>query len=576
MIKTSQIFAFLDKKAAINVDADSSHPKISVPKDNFLHWLPNFDKKDKELIVNVHGGGTTHSYVIGDAEGTNKATENYFFGTHQQGKEMEEAIKKLREKDIHSVHSFACNADGGGRPEFYEKLLGKDLDDVTMTPAGHVGVFGQQFSHGVAKLYNGLNYITGGHQTYAAPQHHYHKVKDHFLGIPTGSHWEDQGEYYPLVDRIAGNRWVQAGVGVGMAGLAYGLYKKYKSKKKLDAIKDKVLSKKASGIEAVHEGHSIAEMAQHAAHLGHNIHSGLEAPATAAKIMSKVAPATEGTTGILSKLAPVTKGLNTVSNALKPITHNPAFETAGKWAYPVTSALDGVTTLTKGPQKAFNEQQDYYSKPMEHGIIKTPLNIARTGLHAMSHPVSTLGAIGGMASDMYHNVGDINESNRTRTEGQQAMQQLQQQHEQRWTRENQAIINSPAYAQNNPNNLSPDKWRQQANQPDSNFDVRQDGVHFVQNTNGMPANNFLLAKHNQLPREEMVVQQPTPPPNIAQNRPIPNPGLASKTQSPAPMISGPAPTTKPTLGSPALAGPDHGGGAPGSDPNIGKKLLASK
>ncbi|WP_395000258.1 hypothetical protein [Acinetobacter sp.] len=613
MIKTSQIFEFLDKKAAINVDTNSSHPTIRVPRDNFLHWLPNFDKKDKELIVNVHGGGYSHSYMLGDAEGTNRATENFFFGTHQDGHDMTEAIKKLREKEIHSVHSFACNADGGGRPEFYEKLLGKDLDDVTMTPAGHVGIFGQQFTQGLAKLYNGINYITGGHDTYAAPQHHFHKVKDHFLGVPTGSHWEDQGEYYPLVDRLAGNHWVQAGVGVGMAGLAYGLYKKYNSKKKLNTIKDKVMAKKAQTpagtMEAIHEGHGAAANAVHTAHSlfspVHIAHGALEAPHMAHEALgaanqignaNKLVQGSNMLSKVNSGIGGLGKATGAVSKFVAPVTNNGAFKWLTNKAPLINGAIDMGQMMTAHDGLDKN-QEEYNNKGL--------LGKAWTGF---AHPVKTLAAAESNLYGIHKGMGELRQVNKDVASSQSRLNDTSQMLA-RQQGEIKNVAQSPAYQQYNPHHLGPGKWRaEQLNNPNANFDSTG---HYVQNASEHNANTIALRNGQSRP-EEMIVQQPTPQQNLAHSRPNPNPGQPQRGSEmviqpstippsmarpnpnrgllgaqpaqiagpapqapgiPQPQLAGPAPE-KSTLGGPMMAGPDSGGTA-GGNPDIGKNILAN-
>lgn len=554
MIQTSQIFDFLDKKADVHVNINGNRSSLSIPKDNFLHWLPNFDKKDKELIVNVHGGGHSHSYQIGDAEGKNRAIENYFFGTHQHGDQMKEAIKKLRDQEIHSVHSIACNGEGGGRPEFYEKLLDKDLTDVIMTPPGYVGIFGQHFSNGPAKLYNGLNYITGGHATYAAPQHHYQKVDGFF-----GDRWEDKGEYYPLVDRLAGNHWVQAGVGVGMAGLAYGLYKKHKNKKKLEALKNNVLKTAQAPHDTLNPLVHGAEMAEHIIVPIERTNAALEATHHGAHAAKGIASGTSA----MSKIPGLTgaaKGMQGAAKLVAPITNSPVFKAVSPWVAPVALGTEATAIFGQG-NKGVNNAVEKFQQQSPLGAIKNTL----------LHPAQTLVGIGGTASDMYHGAKDISQLKAETAQITQANQTLQQQHQQRWAKEDQAVQNSPLAGMNG---LSPRQINQQFGDQ-LNYDGGK--AHFAQNTN-TPGHQQMaqsqqerLAKNNGIPRMGDMVVNGTPSPTLAQApKSVPSTGMQSKS-----MLAGPAPQ-KPTLGGPLIAGANSGGllgGTPGSNPNIGKQLL---
>lgn len=219
---------------------------------SLLSVLPLHAKKDHQLYVDLHGGGPKYQYTIGDTQG-NGITEFGPLVTYIGNKELYGNVQTLHNQPIDNVYSIACNHEGGGRPEFYEKLLDKNLNDVVMTPPGYYGIAGQQFTNGFGYLYN---MMTGTQSV--APQHHYHKIRDSLFGVIPTSHWEDQGEVHTPFDQGVehyGPLGLGAMAGLSAAGLAYHLYKKMKK----PPIHPKKTKKASDATAAIHAGFKTIE-----------------------------------------------------------------------------------------------------------------------------------------------------------------------------------------------------------------------------------------------------------------------------------------------------------------------------
>lgn len=220
MIKRSQILEWLSKKAEVKLDGGKNYNKLYDTEHKFWSDLPNLNKKDKQLDISTHGGGGEDMYALSDTAGKDAAIE-FGTGTIDVGN-MRKHVKDLSKEDIERVHSIACNVDGGGDPRFYEKMLGKDLKEVTMTPDGHYGVFGQQFTNVHGHANNAIQSLLGIKGHTVAPQHVYQKTHESSLPFGWGDKWEDKGEHHTAFDTYG----LPAIAGGGIAALAYGLYKK--------------------------------------------------------------------------------------------------------------------------------------------------------------------------------------------------------------------------------------------------------------------------------------------------------------------------------------------------------------
>ncbi len=246
MISKEQILGWIEKKATpfvVKEHAGNRH-EIYDKTFPFTSW-PYFDGKDNQVRMDMHGGGPKHFYGLQNNQlGSEGALELPMFGVVPYGHEgFPQTIHKLREnKDIDKVFSAACNIEGGGRPEFFEKLLDKDLKEVIMTPPGYYGVAGQQMTNAVSNTLNTVLDIMGEPGGRGSAQHIYHK-QEHWMPFGIGDHWKDVGVHETAFDHAAMNYGLPA-AGLGMAGLAYALFKKKQNKEKLTKIKNQVVKKK--------------------------------------------------------------------------------------------------------------------------------------------------------------------------------------------------------------------------------------------------------------------------------------------------------------------------------------------
>jgi len=168
------------------------------------------------VMSHIHGGGDKGEYGIFNAEDpknpavyTQTRSGNLSLGAqHLIPKEV------LNSKPKHVV-SNACNSQGGGCPQFYANIFGPQVETVSMTPPGKIGIAG-------TTAMNVLDPIIRRSFPKSSPLHTYErgaaKPIPNFKGVEgrltVGHDWIDKGEYQtPL-----GNKARAVGTAIRNAG----------------------------------------------------------------------------------------------------------------------------------------------------------------------------------------------------------------------------------------------------------------------------------------------------------------------------------------------------------------------
>ena len=263
MISKEQFLKWTEKKSEVEYKDLPNDRHEVIDKDLPLSKLPFLDGKDDQLKVDLHGGGNKGWYTLSDTKGEEGAHEspniiisndgkgdvvgNSLLGTNIKafGESFPKHLDALKDSKIDKVFSIACNVDGGGSPKFWEKLLHKPLKEAIITPPGHYGVAGQQFSNAPQHVLNKVLDLLGDKGGRGANQHVYERVDDKLLGfIPAGHHFEDKGEFHTKFDEGADKAMhigLPAAGAIGIGRLAYSLYKRKKSEPQREQIKKKIL-----------------------------------------------------------------------------------------------------------------------------------------------------------------------------------------------------------------------------------------------------------------------------------------------------------------------------------------------
>jgi len=163
------------------------------------------------VLSNIHGGGFKGNYGI---ENNGSAYEEGLLGNLSLGKKHLIPKEVLNSKPKHVV-SNACNVEGGGCPQFYANIFGPQVERVSMTPPGKIGIGG-------TTAINVLDPTTRRWFPKSSPLHTYErgaaKPIPNFKGVEgrltVGHDWMDKGEYQtPL-----GNKARAVGTAIRNAG----------------------------------------------------------------------------------------------------------------------------------------------------------------------------------------------------------------------------------------------------------------------------------------------------------------------------------------------------------------------
>lgn len=221
----------LHKEAKVPIQVDSQagnqhqlYDPTFAQTDGWLGMLPYPNTGPNSAFVDLHGGGGLNHYGIANNQhGMNHeaVVQNGlggYFGYSGDGhtNTLADGVERLSKAQLHKLHSIACNVDGGGTPEFYDNLLGGQLNEVEMTPPGFAGVPGQGQTNLGVWLYNHSD--PGDHQ--AAAQHIYKKEHVDSL-IPFMSHdkWVDHGDYTPPIDQFVNDHGTEMAGGAALTGI---------------------------------------------------------------------------------------------------------------------------------------------------------------------------------------------------------------------------------------------------------------------------------------------------------------------------------------------------------------------
>lgn len=210
-----------DPQEGLRFDADHmwDHP---IPNLTFKNDLFT-DEAPDQFTIRAHGTGLKdHGQIISQFGGGNEVVQftdgkdsrpfNFFRSSVPEGltdnvdNKHVDTINAHKDK-IKKVLSFACNPAATMTPEMYEKMMGHDLEHVSMTPPGKNALSLSPTSNYASWLVSRLKPGTDA-------IHDYSKVN---------GQWVDQGLYNTKLDN-----GLEVGAAVGAPVLAYGAYKDYK------------------------------------------------------------------------------------------------------------------------------------------------------------------------------------------------------------------------------------------------------------------------------------------------------------------------------------------------------------
>lgn len=219
-----------DPQEGLRFDADEMFPGNSFAEGTFRNdWFT--DEQPDQFTIRAHGVGqnTYGGQTINQFGGANKERLQFTEGSKSwnplqrimqpdpglsddQDNKYVDIVNQHRDK-IKKILSFACNGQGTMKPETYEKMMGHDLDAISMVPPGKLGL-------SLAPTSNYLTWLASFGHPGASPVHDYAKEN---------GQWVDKGLYNTKLDNA-----LEVAAPVGVAAGGYALYKDHKRQQEED------------------------------------------------------------------------------------------------------------------------------------------------------------------------------------------------------------------------------------------------------------------------------------------------------------------------------------------------------
>lgn len=215
--------ATYDPEEGLKFKADNMFPALPIvdayfKNDTFQEMGPD------QFMIKAHGSGAPRIFTNpivntwSGADGSNDPKLTFTDGllsdrlSDDQGNVHADLINQHKDK-IKKVLSFACNGAGTATPETYEKMMGHELQNVSMAPPGKLAYGTSPLSNYYTKL---LSYIS---------PYNISEIRNY---EKHNGNWEDSGIYKTKLDKGID---VAAPVAAG-AGALYGGYKLMPKKNK--------------------------------------------------------------------------------------------------------------------------------------------------------------------------------------------------------------------------------------------------------------------------------------------------------------------------------------------------------
>jgi len=133
----------------------------------------------KDAVLNFHGGGVPGNYGLGYYQNSKNPYNAQFLQRRSEFNDVnpDKLSNYLKAVNPEKLVSPACNAEGGGCPEWYAGLAGDKLKEIDMTPPGYYGSAGVAIHPHFSNLIKNI--------IHQSPMHKY--IKDN-----NGS-WQDKG-----------------------------------------------------------------------------------------------------------------------------------------------------------------------------------------------------------------------------------------------------------------------------------------------------------------------------------------------------------------------------------------------
>lgn len=216
-----------DPQEGLRFDADKMFPGNSFAEGTFKNdWFT--DEQPDQFTIRSHGAGQI----------SNGQTINQFSGAngeilqHTEGAKSWNPLQRILQPDpglsddrnnkyvdllnqhrskIKKILSFACNGQGTMKPETYERMMGHDLDHISMVPPGKLGL-------SLAPTSNYLTWLASFGHPGSDAVHDYAKEN---------GQWIDKGLYNTKLDNA-----LEVAAPIGVAAGGYALYKDHQNNKK--------------------------------------------------------------------------------------------------------------------------------------------------------------------------------------------------------------------------------------------------------------------------------------------------------------------------------------------------------